>query len=116
MDEMISLFEIGDIHKSGAVLDPIKLDWMNGEYIKRMDIGNLHGRIAKFLEEYEPEFYRDVFAQRDYEYNTRVILELQTRLKRLEEYVPLTVSLYGDAPVRPELMISPKMKIETQEQ
>ena len=38
MDEMISLFEIRDIHKSGAVLDPIKLDWMNGEYIKRMEI------------------------------------------------------------------------------
>jgi glutamyl/glutaminyl-tRNA synthetase len=38
MDQMIALFDIGDIHKSGAVLDPIKLDWMNGEYIKRMDI------------------------------------------------------------------------------
>jgi nondiscriminating glutamyl-tRNA synthetase len=37
MDEMIAKFEIKDIHKSGAVLDPIKLDWMNGEYIKRMD-------------------------------------------------------------------------------
>jgi len=38
MDEMISKFEITDIHKSGAVLDPVKLDWMNGEYIKRMEI------------------------------------------------------------------------------
>jgi nondiscriminating glutamyl-tRNA synthetase len=38
MDEMIEKFEIADIHKAGAVLDPIKLDWMNGEYIKRMPI------------------------------------------------------------------------------
>lgn len=38
MDEMIAKFEITDIHKSGAVLDPIKLDWMNGEYIKRMEL------------------------------------------------------------------------------
>jgi glutamyl/glutaminyl-tRNA synthetase len=35
---MIEKFEIADIHKAGAVLDPIKLDWMNGEYIKRMPI------------------------------------------------------------------------------
>jgi nondiscriminating glutamyl-tRNA synthetase len=116
MDEMIAKFDIKDIHKSGAVLDPIKLDWMNGEYIKRMDIWELHSRIAKFLEEYKPEFYREVFSQRDYAYNTRVITELQTRLKRLEEYISLTTSLYGEAPIRPELMISPKMKIETQEQ
>jgi nondiscriminating glutamyl-tRNA synthetase len=38
MDEMIAKFDITDIHKSGAVLDPIKLDWMNGEYIKRMEL------------------------------------------------------------------------------
>jgi glutamyl-tRNA synthetase len=29
IEEMIEKFEIKDIHKSGAVLDPIKLDWMN---------------------------------------------------------------------------------------
>jgi glutamyl/glutaminyl-tRNA synthetase len=116
MDEMIEKFDIKDIHKSGAVLDPIKLDWMNGEYIKRMDIGELHSRIAKFLEEYEGEFYREVFSQRDYEYNTRVIMELQTRLKRFDEYISLTTSLYGEAPIRPELMINPKMKIDTVEQ
>jgi glutamyl/glutaminyl-tRNA synthetase len=89
---------------------------MNGEYIKRMDIGELHSRIAKFLEEYEGDFYREVFSQRDYGYNTRVITELQTRLKRFDEYISLTTALYGDAPIRPELMINPKMKIDTIEQ
>ncbi len=53
MDEMIEQFEITAIHKSGAVLDPIKLDWMNGEYIKRMEISELHTRLANYLEQYE---------------------------------------------------------------
>ncbi|MBC7504013.1 glutamate--tRNA ligase [Candidatus Gracilibacteria bacterium] len=116
MDEMIEQFEIKDIHKSGAVLDPIKLDWMNGEYIKRMEIGELHARVAKYLEEYEPDFYSHIFSPRDYNYNTRIITELQTRMKRFEEFIPLTSCLYGDAGVRTDLMVNVKMKIETVEQ
>lgn len=116
MDEMIAKFEITDIHKSGAVLDPIKLDWMNGEYIKRMELGELHTRLAKYLEEYSPEFYANIFSQKDYNYNTRIIIELQTRMKRFDEYVSLTTCLYGDAHIRTDLLANPKMKIETIEQ
>ena len=114
MDEMIARFEIKDIHKSGAVLDPIKLDWMNGEYIKRLELGELHTRIARYLEEYQIEFYRDVFSGRDYNYNTRIIAELQTRMKRFEEFISLTSCLYGDSSIRRDLLANPKMKIETE--
>lgn len=113
MDEMIAKFEITDIHKSGAVLDPIKLDWMNGEYIKRMELGELHTRLAKFLEQYESDFYRDVFSQKDYQFNTRIISELQTRMKRFDEYIELTNFLYNDSMVVRELMVNPKMKIDS---
>lgn len=114
MDEMIAKFEITDIHKSGAVLDPIKLDWMNGEYIKRMDIGELHTRLAKYLEQYVEEFYHAIFSQQDYGFNTRIILEIQTRMKRFDEYTELTKFLYGDANIRRDLLANPKMKIETE--
>jgi len=87
MDEMIAKFEIKDIHKSGAVLDPIKLDWMNGEYIKKLEIGELHERLAHYLEEYERDFYENIFAKQDYEYNQKVIRELQTRMKRFDEFI-----------------------------
>ena len=114
MDEMIAKFEITDIHKSGAVLDPIKLDWMNGEYIKRMELGELHTRLARYLEEYESEFYRDIFSQKDYSYNTRILAELQPRMKRFDEYIELTKFLYGSANIRRDLLTNPKMKIETE--
>ncbi len=112
---MIGKFEITDIHKSGAVLDPIKLDWMNGEYIKRMEIGELHSRLAKYLEEHEDEFYRHIFSQKDYEFNTRIIRELQTRMRRFDEYIELTRVLYGDTVVRKDLLVNPKMKIESED-
>ncbi len=114
MDEMIEKFEIRDIHKSWAVLDPVKLDWMNGEYIKRMEIGELHTRLAKYLEEYEEDFYRNTFSQKDYEYNTRIIRELQTRMKKFDEYIGLTTSLYGEAKIRKDLLVNAKMKIESE--
>ncbi len=114
MDEMIAKFEITDIHKSGAVLDPIKLDWMNGEYIKRMEIGELHTRLARYLEQYEEAFYRAVFSQKDYQFNTRIIAELQTRMKRFDEFVELTKFLYSEANIRKDLLANPKMKIESE--
>ena len=114
MDEMIEKFDIADIHKSWAVLDPVKLDWMNGEYVKRMEISELHSRIAKYLEEYERDFYREIYSQRDYECNTKIICELQTRMKRMDEYIDLTKSLYGEASIRPDLLVNAKMKIETE--
>jgi nondiscriminating glutamyl-tRNA synthetase len=115
MDEMITKFEIKDIHKSGAVLDPIKLDWMNGEYIKRLPLEDLHTRVVEYLEKYAPEFYASTFSQAEYAFNTRILRELQTRMKRFDEYIELTKFLYGTCNIRTDLLINPKMKIETLE-
>ncbi len=115
MDEMIEKFEITDIHKSGAVLDPIKLDWMNGEYIKWMGLAELHSRLAKYLEEYEKDFYENIFSQRNYDFNIRVIHELQTRMKRFDEYIGLTKFIYWERARRKDLLVNPKMRIETEE-
>ncbi len=35
-EEMISLFELGNVHVTAAKFDMKKLQWMNGEYIKRL--------------------------------------------------------------------------------
>lgn len=111
---MIAKFEISDIHKSGAVLDPVKLDWMNGEYVKKMEIGELHDRLAQYLKTYENEFYTNIFSPADYEFNTKVLRELQLRMKRFDEYIELTKFLYGETAVRKDLLVNPKMKIESE--
>lgn len=36
MDELIKEFSFDKVHKAGAVFDRKKLDWMNGEYIKKL--------------------------------------------------------------------------------
>lgn len=37
LDELIDGFDLSKINKSGAVFDVSKLDWMNGQYIKKRD-------------------------------------------------------------------------------
>ena len=38
MDELIKSFDIKKINKAGAVFDVQKLNWMNGQYIKNMEV------------------------------------------------------------------------------
>lgn len=50
LDELIEKFDISQIHKSGAVFDLKKLDWMNAEYIKKLSLDELYERALPFFE------------------------------------------------------------------
>ncbi len=47
MKELVDAFDLLKVHKSGAVFDMKKLDWMNGEYIKRLNDEELAERILE---------------------------------------------------------------------
>ena len=53
-DEMIKAFSIERIGKSAAVFDKKKLLWMNGQYIRKLDLDTL----CKLVEPYMPEVLR----------------------------------------------------------
>jgi nondiscriminating glutamyl-tRNA synthetase len=50
LSEIVELFELEKLSKSPAVFDDDKLAWMNGEYIKAMDLKELAQRIRPFVE------------------------------------------------------------------
>ncbi len=50
LDELISSFDLKGLQKSAAVFDTQKLNWMNGQYIKNMDIKELAKRAHPFFE------------------------------------------------------------------
>jgi glutamyl-tRNA synthetase len=67
LDELVEAFDLGQIHKAGAVFDLQKLDWMNGEYIKRLTIDELYERAKPFFEaryEIQDTRYREDFVKR----------------------------------------------------
>jgi glutamyl-tRNA synthetase len=49
-EELIEKFSLERVSRSPAVFDEQKLRWMNGQYIRRMGVGELASRIRQYLE------------------------------------------------------------------
>ncbi|HEU4496092.1 MAG TPA: glutamate--tRNA ligase [Flavobacterium sp.] len=51
LDELVSLFDLGRVHKAGAKFDPEKNKWFNHQYFQREDNEVLAKELAKTLSE-----------------------------------------------------------------
>lgn len=51
LEELVKEFDYHYINKSPAVFDMVKLKWMNGEYIKKMDKESFYERALPFVKE-----------------------------------------------------------------
>lgn len=81
LPELINKFDLNRVQKSGAIFDTLKLDWLNGHYIRSMPIGELTKKIVPFLEK-ENLIGKENY---NYEYLKKIIALEQPRLKRLGE-------------------------------
>jgi glutamyl-tRNA synthetase len=52
LDELVSLFDIAKIHKSGAMFNEEKLLWMNKEHMKRQTLDIQLSTVKKYMSEY----------------------------------------------------------------
>ena len=50
LDELGSRFDIEHVHKGGAVFDRERLEWLNGQWIRRLEAEDLIERLGPFLE------------------------------------------------------------------
>lgn len=51
LQELIEVFDYNRINKSPAVFDVVKLKWMNGEYIKKMDFDAFYETAEPYIKE-----------------------------------------------------------------
>ena len=77
-EELIDRFSLEHIQKAGAIFDIAKLDWMNGEYIRKKSVAELTQLCLPYLN----GFPLDKFIK---EYLEKVIALEQPRLKKLSE-------------------------------
>jgi glutamyl-tRNA synthetase len=49
-DEIAARFDLDHVQKGGAVFDRERLEWINGQWIRRLDDDDLVARLAPFLE------------------------------------------------------------------
>ena len=79
LDEYIKVFDIKDIQKTAPVFDPVKLEWMNGMYIRQSQKSKVKSQIL--------EFYKD--KKLDENLVEKTIPLIKERIKKLSDYLPL---------------------------
>jgi nondiscriminating glutamyl-tRNA synthetase len=89
-EELVKVFSFDRVQHGGARFDWEKLNWINGEYIRALDDGQLARRLAPFL------------PQLDEATILRAAPALKTRLAKLSDAVGLLDYLWTD-PAPPEL-------------
>lgn len=83
LDEMIEAFDLKNVHLAPAVFDITKLEWMNGEYIRRMSNEQLSKRLQEYL---VGRLAKEKIAP--------VVPLIKDRIKKLSDFIPLTNFLW----------------------
>jgi len=82
-DELIQYFSLEKVGKTPAVFDPVKLEWLNGQYIKRAAPDRLTALLKPFWE--AAGVSRDELARRGEDWLQRVAGLFQERARTLTE-------------------------------
>jgi len=84
MQELIDKFELKKVHKAGAVFDIKKLDWINSQYIKKMDEKELYENTLPFFE--KKEFFQNASEdKKTEEYLKKVLAVEKDRLVKFSD-------------------------------
>ncbi|QQG44455.1 MAG: glutamate--tRNA ligase [Candidatus Roizmanbacteria bacterium] len=78
LNEFKEKFELEDMQPVGPAFDIVKLEWMNGEYIRRTPNDELRTLIYEF---YLKEYPEDLI--------TKTVPLIKERIKKLSDYLPL---------------------------
>jgi len=81
-DELIAMFDLAKVHKSGAIFNTQKLDWMNGEYIKRLKDDELAEKIIQSQSSRLPELSALEFSKEEL---IKIMPLARERMKKLSD-------------------------------
>lgn len=90
LEDLVREFSLEKINKAGAVFDMKRLDWMNGEYIKRLSLDELYIKTLPFVEakSWYKEMQNDKLRMQNgnaEEFLKRVLAVEQERMSRLNQ-------------------------------
>jgi nondiscriminating glutamyl-tRNA synthetase len=113
MSELIDRFELKEVHKAGAVFDIERLEWFNSRYIIKYETDILYNKLVTYLQRYDAEYLTHIKTFPE-TYIKKILTELKTRLKRLDEFKELSFFFFEDiGALKLDLIVNPKMKIDS---
>jgi len=102
-EELIEKFSLDRVQRSGARFDEKRLLWMNGQWIRRLTLDDLYGRVVD---------YWPAAAENSSEAHKKQVLALvQDRLKTLSE-IPLLTSYFFEEPEPDWTMINENKQLK----
>lgn len=91
IDEIVKLFDVKDVNKTGAIFDMDKLSWMNSQYIKNMDTNELAKRSEEYLKSknvMDDKFNPTLWAG--------IVIAYKERMRLLEDFVGVYKIFFHD--------------------
>lgn len=105
MDELIKEFSIERVQKAGAIFDLDKLNWLQGQWIRKLTLDEFVSRIRPQVEAVHPA------AADDPHFNKKAAL-IQERITFFHEAPDMLGYFYSDPTASTELMANKKQKVE----
>lgn len=99
-DELIQKFSLERVQKSGARFDEQRLLWMNGQWIRRLELDDFYTRVKPY--------WPASAESADESYKKQVLLLVQERLKTLAELSMMTKYFFEEPAVHMELITDNK--------
>ncbi|OGK18804.1 glutamate--tRNA ligase [Candidatus Roizmanbacteria bacterium RIFCSPHIGHO2_01_FULL_39_8] len=99
MSEFVEVFDLKDIKAVGPAFDRVKLEWMNGEYLRKLPISNFQFLITNF---YKNKLPKDIVI--------KTIPLIRERIKKLSDYLPLC-EFFFKKPDRYDIDLSSKKEL-----
>jgi len=79
-DDLVKEFSLDKIQKSGGIFNPERLDWYNGQYIRKIETE----KLAKMLLEHLPEDWKKSVAE-NYSYWFKIVELEKNRITKLSD-------------------------------
>jgi glutamyl-tRNA synthetase len=98
-EEIINVFDIKDMNNAAAAWNEQKLDWINGEYIRKMSDEELTQRLEAYLVDHPRK-----------EKIAPLVPLIKERIKKLSDFIPLTNFILEKAEY--DLEVFKKLKID----
>jgi glutamyl-tRNA synthetase len=119
LEELTKEFSIERVQKSAAVFDFERLDWINGYYIRKLNLDDLTKKAIPYLEKdnlIEPKegtfIIKNNKKEVDFNFLKQVVGLEQERLKKINEIGELTEFFFVDKPeYEPELLVWKKLSL-----
>lgn len=111
LEEMTEEFDLKDVHVAPAIFDITKLEWMNGEYIRKTENSKLKDQIFKYTRDLSGGALSPSDHPTEEEIEKLVPL-VKERIKKLSDFIPLTDFIWE----KPEYDIEVFKKIKADNQ